>query len=162
DLLVTDHCPGYGSAAKFVASAFIGDDLDNRALPGVKIDILMGRNAGFLTAASVLARQREDDGPHLVYLPERPFDVDQFVEDVRAVYERIGRCVVAISEGITDKDGTLWAQKVSVLKQSDLERDAFNNLQLSAGAGSLADYLAGSLRNKCKEIRRVRADTFGY
>ncbi|MHC4797499.1 MAG: 6-phosphofructokinase, partial [Planctomycetota bacterium] len=58
DLLVTDHCPGYGSAAKFVASAFIGDDLDNRSLKGVKINILMGRNAGFLTAASILARQR--------------------------------------------------------------------------------------------------------
>lgn len=162
DLLVTDHCPGYGSAAKFVASAFIGDDLDNRALPGVKINILMGRNAGFLTAASVLARQREDDGPHLVYLPERPFDVDQFVHDVREVYDRIGRCLVAISEGIADKDGAIWAEKVSVLHQSNLERDAFGNVQLSAGAGSLADYLAGSLRNKCKEIRRVRADTYGY
>lgn len=162
DLLVTDHCPGYGSAAKFVASAFIGDDLDNRALKGVKINILMGRNAGFLTAASILARQREDDGPHLVYVPERPFDIDQFVNDVREVYSRIGRCVVAISEGIQDKDGTLWAEKVSVLQQSNLQKDAFGNLQLSAGAGSLADYLAGTLRNKCKELTRVRADTFGY
>lgn len=162
DLLVTDHCPGFGSAAKFVASAFIGDDLDNRALPGVKINILMGRNAGFLTASSVLARQREDDGPHLVYLPERAFDVDRFVEDVKSVFDRIGRCVVAISEGICDKDGQLWAEKVSVLQQSSLQKDAFGNLQLSAGAGSLADYLAGTLRNKCKEIRRVRADSFGY
>lgn len=162
DLLVTDHCPGYGSAAKFVASAFIGDDLDNRALKGVKINILMGRNAGFLTAASILARQREDDGPHLVYLPERPFDIDQFVNDVREVYSRIGRCVVAISEGIQDKDGTLWAEKVSVLQQSNLQKDAFGNLQLSAGAGSMADYLSGMLRNKCKELTRVRADTFGY
>ncbi len=162
DLLVTDHCPGYGSAAKFVASAFIGDDLDNRALKGVKINILMGRRAGFLTAASILARQREDDGPHLVYLPERPFDIEQFVTDVREVYERIGRCLVAISEGIEDKDGNLWAEKVSVLQQTNIEKDAFGNLQLSSGAGSLADYLSGTLRNRCKEIRRVRADTFGY
>jgi 6-phosphofructokinase len=162
DLLVTDHCPGFGSAAKFVASAFIGDDLDNRALPGVKINILMGRNAGFLTASSILARQREDDGPHLVYLPERPFDVDRFVEDVKAVFNHIGRCVVAISEGIRDKEGQLWVEKVSVLQQSSLQKDAFGNLQLSSGAGSLADYLAGTLRNKCKEIRRVRADSFGY
>jgi 6-phosphofructokinase 1 len=110
----------------------------------------------------VRARQRADDGPHLVYLPERPFDVDRFVDDVREVYERIGRCLVAISEGISDKDGQLWAEKVSVLQQSSLEKDAFGNLQLSAGAGSLADYLAGTLRNRFKEIRRVRADSFGY
>jgi len=163
DLLVTDHCPGYGSAAKFVACAFIGDDLDNRALQGVKINVLMGRNAGFLTAASILARQRPDDGPHLVYLPERSFALDQFVTDVEAVYDRLGRCVVAISEGIRDEHGVPWAEKVQVMrKEAAVERDDFGNVQLSAGAGSLADYLVGSLRNRCKSIRRVRADTYGY
>lgn len=162
DLLVTDHCPGYGSAAKFVASAFIGDNLDNRALKGVKINIIMGRNAGFLTAASILARHRPDDGPHLVYLPERPFDIDQFVRDVQEVFDRYGRCLVAVSEGIADSDGKLWAEKVSVLRQENLARDAFGNLQLSAGAGSLADYLAGTLRNRSKNITRVRSDSFGY
>ena len=96
DLLVTDHCPGYGSAAKFVASAFIGDNLDNRALPGVKINILMGREAGFITAASILARQREDDGPHLIYVPERPFTVEKFIRDVHEVLDRFGRCLVAV------------------------------------------------------------------
>ena len=69
DLCVTDHCPGYGSAAKFVASAFMGDNQDNRSLPGIKIDIVMGRHAGWLTASSLLARQHEDDGPHLIYVP---------------------------------------------------------------------------------------------
>lgn len=162
DLLVTDHCPGYGSAAKFVASAFIGDNLDNRALQGVKINILMGRNAGFLTAASILARQRPDDGPHLVYLPERPFDIDNFVNDVVQVYDRYGRCVVAISEGIVDKKNELWAKKVSILKADSVQKDAHGNIELSAGAGSLADYLAGMLKTKCKTIKRVRADTFGY
>ena len=162
DLLVTDHCPGYGSAAKFVASAFIGDDLDNRALKGVKINILMGRHAGFLTAASILARQRPDDGPHLVYLPERPFDLDKFVTDVEGVYDRFGRCVVAISEGISDIHGIPWAEKVQVMRQDAMERDDFGNVQLSAGAGSLADYLSAMVRQKCKSIRRVRADTFGY
>lgn len=162
DLLVTDHCPGYGSAAKFVASAFIGDNLDNRALQGVKINILMGRNAGFLTAASILARQRPDDGPHLVYLPERPFDMDKFMTDVEAVYERYGRCLVAVSEGIADTEGTLWAQKVSIVKQGTVSTDPHGNIELSAGAGSLADYLAGTLRGRCQSIKRVRADTFGY
>lgn len=162
DLLVTDHCPGYGSAAKFVASAFIGDDLDNRALKGFKINILMGRNAGFLTAASILARQRPDDGPHLVYLPERPFDENRFLNDVQEVWDRLGRCVVAVAEGIADSSGEMWAKKVSILHEKALEKDAFGNMQLSAGAGSLADYLAGIVRNRCKNIKRVRADTFGY
>jgi len=162
DLLGTDHCPGYGSAAKFVASAFIGDNLDNRALQGVKINILMGRRTGFLTAASILARQRPDDGPHLVYLPERPFDVDQFVQDVQEVYDQLGRCVVAIAEGITDCDGAFWAEKMFSMRRENIERDEFGNVQLTAGAGSLADYLVVILRDRCKNIKRVRADIFGY
>ena len=164
DLLVTDHCPGYGSAAKFVASAFIGDDLDNRALKGVKLNILMGRNAGFLTAASVLARQRPDGGPHLVYLPERAFNPSQFVKDVREVHSRLGRCVVAISEGIRDQKGKSWAEKVQqmLMRRRTTERDEFGHVQLSAGAGVLADYLVNHLRGHCPAIRRVRADTYGY
>lgn len=163
DLLVTDHCPGYGSAAKFVASAFIGDDLDNRALKGVKINILMGRHAGFLTAASILARQRPDDGPHLVYLPERPFSIEQFCSDVERMYQQFGRCLVAISEGIADKEGTPWAQKVVVeMKKGAMEIDDHGNVPLSAGAGSLADYLCAMVKENCKSIKRLRADTYGY
>ncbi|MBR1837844.1 MAG: diphosphate--fructose-6-phosphate 1-phosphotransferase [Kiritimatiellae bacterium] len=154
DLLENDHTPGYGSAARFVACAFRGDDLDNRALGGVKIDIVMGRDAGFLTAASALARSARDDGPHLVYLPERPFSPAKFVADVKAVYARLGRCVVAVSEGIRDGRGTLVAAKFSA------ERDSHGNLQLS-GSGSLGDYLAGLVKAKTG-IKRVRADTFGY
>ncbi len=163
DLLVTDHCPGYGSAAKFVASAFIGDDLDNRALKGVKINILMGRSAGFLTAASILARQRPDDGPHLVYLPERPFSIEQFCTDVERMYQQFGRCLVAISEGITDKDGTPWAKKVVVeIKKGAMQTDAHGNVQLAEGAGSLADYLCTMVKANCKSVTRLRADTYGY
>ena len=105
DLRSCDHTPGFGSAARFVASAFKGDDLDNRALGGVKIDVVMGRDAGFLTAASALARVRRDDGPHLIYLPERPFSLDGFVADVQAAMKKFGRCVVAVSEGIRDESG---------------------------------------------------------
>lgn len=162
DLLVTDHCPGYGSAAKFVASAFIGDDLDNRALQGVKINIIMGRNAGFLTASSILARMRPDDGPHLVYLPERAFNIESFVNDVVAVNEQFGRCLVAVSEGIVDNEGKLWSQKVlEMVKQGAPSYDPHGNVEISAGAGMLADYLANTVRSRCK-IKRVRADTFGY
>jgi len=154
DLRENDHTPGFGSAARFVASAIMGDDLDNRALSGVKIDIIMGRNAGFLTAASALARVHPNDGPHLIYLPERPFDMDRFVADVQKVMKRLGRCVVAVSEGIADKDGTLIASKF--IK----EKDSHGNAQLS-GSGALGDLLAGVLREKAR-ISRVRADTFGY
>ena len=156
DLLVTDHCPGYGTAARFEACALMGDDLDNRALPGVKIDVIMGRHAGFLTAASALGKQRDDDGPHLVYVPERPISMEKFLSDVDRVYKKLGRCVVAASEGICDADGVTWAKKLA----EQAEVDAHGNIQLS-GTGALADFLAGEVKSKLK-IKRVRADTFGY
>ncbi len=155
DLLTCDHTPGFGSAARFVASALRGDDLDNRALGGVKIDVIMGRDAGFLTAASALARIRKSDGPHLIYLPERPFSMDGFIADVKAVMKKEGRCVVAVSEGIRDeKDVPIAARFASG------EKDSHGNLQLG-GTGSLGDYLAKVVKAK-GGISRVRADTFGY
>lgn len=156
DLLVTDHCPGFGTAAKFEACALMGDELDNRALPGVKIDVIMGRHAGFLTAASVLGKQREDDGPHLVYVPERGILLDKFLSDVEGVLSKLGRCVVAVSEGICDADGVVWAEKLA----KERETDAHGNIQLS-GTGALADFLAVQVKTKLK-VKRVRADTFGY
>ncbi|SFL98026.1 diphosphate--fructose-6-phosphate 1-phosphotransferase [Pelosinus propionicus] len=105
DLMVTDHTPGYGSAARFVAQAFAGVDCDVRALGGVYIGVLMGRHAGFLTASAGLASNYPDGGPHLIYLPEREFKVPQFIEDVKEVYSRYGRCTVAVSEGISDASG---------------------------------------------------------
>ena len=154
DLRESDHTPGFGSAAKFVASAVKGDDLDNRALGGVKIDIIMGRHAGFLTAAAALARIDEDDGPHLIYLPERAFTMTQFVADVKDAMKRYGRCVIAVSEGISDKKG------VPIIAKYTKEVDAHGNVQLS-GTGALGDLLANTLKSKAK-IKRVRADTFGY
>lgn len=154
DLLENDHTPGFGSAAKFVAMALMGDNLDNRALPGVKIDVVMGRHAGFLTAASALARRYPDDGPHLIYLPERPFNMKQFVADVRRVYKKLGRCVVAVSEGISDAEGEAIASKFSK------EVDSHGNAQLS-GSGALGDLLANEIK-KGARISRVRADTLGY
>lgn len=156
DLTMNDHTPGYGSAARFVAQAFIGANLDNRALPGVYIAVVMGRHAGFLTAASSIARKYPDDGPHLVYLPERPFEMDKFLLDVKLVYDRFGRCVVAASEGIQDAQGTPILMK----SMEALEKDAHGNVQLS-GTGALGDLLAEMVRKKLN-IKRVRADTFGY
>jgi 6-phosphofructokinase len=154
DLRENDHTPGYGSGAKFVACAFMGDNLDNRALPGVKINIVMGRHAGFLTAASALARVYPDDGPHLIYVPERAFDLERFAADVQAVYERYGRCVVAASEGIVDKNHK------SIAAAFIREVDSHGNVQLS-GSGALGDLLAGYIKQRTA-ISRVRADTLGY
>ncbi|MBI2437959.1 MAG: 6-phosphofructokinase [Lentisphaerae bacterium] len=154
DLLENDHTPGFGSAAKFVACAVLGSSLDNSALPGVTIDVIMGRHAGFLAAASALARVHPDDGPHLIYLPERPFDMAQYLYDVKRVYDRLGRCVVVVSEGISDTAGTAIATKFTS------ETDAHGNVQLS-GTGALGDLLANEIRSKTP-ITRVRADTFGY
>jgi ATP-dependent phosphofructokinase / diphosphate-dependent phosphofructokinase len=155
DLVGTDHCPGFGSAAKFVAQAFAGANMDNRALPGVYIAVVMGRHAGFLTAASALGRKYEDDGPHLIYLPERAFDADKFVGDVQNVYNKHGRCIVAVSEGVSDKSG---APIITSLK--GMEKDSHGNVQLS-GTGALGDLLADLVKAKTK-IKRVRADTLGY
>ena len=153
DLVGNDHCPGYPSAAKFVAQAVMGDDCDNRSLLGVKIDVLMGRHAGWLTAATSLARQGEGDGPHLVYVPEVAFDMDRFVERVAACVEDMGRCVVAVSEGIHTADGQLIA--------TSGEKDSHGNAQLS-GSGALGDLLAAQVRRRLGKGARVRADTFGY
>ncbi len=79
DLVGFDHTPGFPSAARFVAQAFMGANLDNNALKGVYCAVIMGRHAGFLTAASALARKFPDDGPHLIYLPERVFSIDKFL-----------------------------------------------------------------------------------
>lgn len=155
DLRSCDHTPGFGSAARFVATAVRGDDLDNRALGGVKIDVIMGRDAGFLTAASALARARPDDGPHLVYLPEVPFSLETFAKDVKAALKKFGRCVVAVSEGIRGKDGVPIGATLG-----SGETDSHGNVQMS-GTGALGDYLARELKARAG-VKRVRADTFGY
>jgi 6-phosphofructokinase 1 len=155
DLRSCDHTPGFASAARFVACAIKGDDLDNRALGGVKIDVIMGRDAGFLTAASALARVNKDDGPHLIYLPERPFSLDGFVKDVQAAMKKFGRCVVAVSEGIRDEKGESIGARFA-----GGEKDSHGNVQMS-GTGALGDYLAKYLKEKAA-VKRVRADTFGY
>lgn len=156
DLLVNDHCPGFGSASKFVAQAFMGVNLDLNALPGVYIGVVMGRHAGFLTAAAAMAQKYPNDGPHLIYLPERPFIVETFVSDVKAMYEKYGKCVIAVSEGIVDENHVPIITKLS----ENVERDSHGNVQLS-GTGALGDLLSNIIKENLG-IKRVRSDTFGY
>ena len=175
DLVLNDHTPGFPSAARFVALAFAGANLDNAALPGVYVGVVMGRHAGFLTAASALGKKFPDDGPHLIYLPERVFEIERFVADVKAAHDRFGRCVVAVSEGIHDAAGRpmleVLAQAANAANagkagnegsqvHGGLERDAHGNVQLS-GSGALADLLCEQIKLRL-QIKRVRGDTFGY
>ncbi len=160
DLMENDHTPGYPSAARFVAKALMADAADNASLPGIKVNIIMGRHAGFLTAASALARRDASDGPHLIYVPEVAFDLERFVDDVAKVYDKLGRCQIAVSEGIQDKDG----QSIGAMLIQG-ETDAHGNVQLS-GSGALGDQLANILKSKLTasggKPPRVRADTLGY
>lgn len=160
DLMENDHTPGYASAARYVAMAFMGDNLDNASLPGIKINVVMGRHAGFLTGAAALMRRREDDGPHLVYLPEVAFDLERFVSDVEAAFKKHKRCQIAVSEGIQDAGGQAIAAALV-----GGEKDAHGNVQLS-GSGALGDMLAEFIKKELTPAGgkppRVRADTLGY
>jgi 6-phosphofructokinase 1 len=169
DLRENDHTPGFASAARFVTLAHMGDALDNASLGGIKINVVMGRNAGFLTAAASLARgARETDkdaskrpAPHLIYVPEVPFVMDHFLHDVDKVYTALGRCQVAVSEGIQDADGN----EIGPQLMRTGEVDAHGNVQLS-GSGALGDGLADAVKKALTPAGgkppRVRADTFGY
>lgn len=155
DLLMNDHTPGYPSAAKYVAQAFMGLNLDNKALPGVHIGVVMGRDAGYLTAAAAAAKKYPNDGPHLVYLPERAFDEKQFLKDVQEANAKYGRCIVAVSEGIRDAAG-----QPIISKLQEREVDSHGNVQLS-GTGALGDELVNLIKANTN-IERVRSDTLGY
>jgi 6-phosphofructokinase 1 len=156
DVVLNDHTPGFPSAARFVVQAFLGANLDNRSLPGVYVGVVMGRHAGFLTAAAALGKKFPDDGPHMIYVPERTFRMDSFLAEVRRTVDQFGRCVVAVSEGIHDESGTPIITRFA----KQVERDAHGNVQLS-GTGELAGLLCDQVKEKLG-INRVRGDTFGY
>lgn len=166
DLVENDHTPGFPSAARFVAKACMADFLDNISLPGIKINVVMGRHAGFLTAASALARREEghdrlNDGPQLIYLPEVAFQTDRFIQDVATIFEQTGRCHIVVSEGIQDAKGI----PIGATLIENAQTDAHGNVQLS-GSGALGDQLANLLKQNLTPVGgtppRVRADTFGY
>ena len=142
DLVETDHCPGFGSAARFMALATrdVGRDTEAGALTTTAVTIMeaMGRDVGWLTASSAIGRRDERDAPHLIYLPEVPFTIEKFLNDVQRVYDRLGFVVVAASEGIRDSDGKLLLTSSSV--------DAFGHAQL----GGVGEFLAKVVSDKLK------------
>ncbi|MDP3896178.1 MAG: diphosphate--fructose-6-phosphate 1-phosphotransferase [Mesorhizobium sp.] len=157
DLVENDHTPGFISAAEFVAGAFAGADLDFRSLPGIYVGIVMGRHAGFLTAASAAWRMDADSAPHLVYVPERAFDRHRFIDGIKFALARHGHCIVAMSEGVSDSDGRSLVE--GLVPPEMLERDPHGNVRLSG-----TDLGQAVERILAQELPRVRArvDTFGY
>lgn len=134
DLPHVDHSPGFGSAAKYIATTVreTGIDLESVSTKN-KVTILeaMGRDAGWLTASAALSRRFADEAPHLIYLPEVPFSRERFLADVERVYQRLGHCYVVVSEGITDERGEYCFAAGSV--------DAFGHQQLSGVGIALKD-----------------------
>ena len=142
DLEGTDHCPGYGSAAKYIATSMMEIYRDARVYDTGMITIveIMGRNAGWLTAAASLASYK-GSGPDLIFLPEVPFDIDSFMAKVKAIYEKNSKCIVAVSEGIRDKDGKYISEYGADLAKT---KDSFGHAQL----GGLASFLANYVKEK--------------
>lgn len=149
DLWGTDHCPGYGSAAKYIAAtcAEIYRDATVYDTGAVTIIEAMGRNAGWLTAASALAGL-SGCAPDLIYLPELPFDVDSFIARVKQCYEEKGNCIAVISEGVKDKDGVFIAEYAS----KDAAADAFGHKQMGGSAAYLAMRVKEALGAKVRPI----------
>jgi len=148
DLPHTDHCPGYGSAGRFTALSVRDAGRDSEAIgnvDSVKIIEIMGRNAGWLTAASALAREDPGDAPHLIYVPERPLNLDRFLEDVQRVYERRRHAVVAVCEGMKDDSGNVLAES-----RLPIDVDAFGQAQRGGAADLLCQLVRGRLGLKAR------------
>jgi 6-phosphofructokinase 1 len=134
DLEATDHTPGYPSTARFFACALRDIGADNRALPGQVVFVeVLGRNAGWLAAATSLARQEPDDAPHLIYFPEVRLPLEQLLDDVDHVFGRLGRCVVAVCEGQLDERGEPFGADVRMSSRGNLAMNVAHRLAMLVG-----------------------------
>ncbi len=149
DLIRTDHTPGYGSAAKYVASTVREIVLDASVYQQKAVTIveLMGRHAGWLTAASVLARKEAGDNPLLVYLPEADFDLEQFARDVEAALERQPNVIVCISEGISDKEGRFICEY-----DNAAQTDSFGHKMLTGSGKVLESFIRNRFGVKVRSV----------
>ncbi|MDD2533739.1 MAG: 6-phosphofructokinase [Eubacteriales bacterium] len=148
DLFGTDHCPGFASAAKYIATTIMEVYLDARVYDSGMVTVIeiMGRNAGWLTAASVLAAHK-GQGPDLIYLPEIDFDLDKMMADVKKVYDKEKKVIVAVSEGVKTSDGQYIPELVG-----EVSVDAFGHKQMGGTAPVLANYIKEKLGCKVRGI----------
>jgi 6-phosphofructokinase 1 len=143
DLPHTDHCPGYGSIARFVATVTQEVGLDTEAMrriDPVKIVEVMGRDAGWVAAAASLGKQRDSDAPHLIYMPERPLSRERFLQDIKHCHERFGYAIAVVTETVRDQSGESIARTDPVFSQ-----DPFGHRYLTGAASYLADLVARDL-----------------
>lgn len=160
DLPITDHCPGYGSVARWLALSVRDAGLDTEAIytsDTIKVVETMGRNAGWITAATALARQRPDDAPHIILLPEIPFSRDKFLSDVERVYRKLGYALITCCEGLRDENGDYLTAS-----QRSLDTDRFGHRQLGGVGETLCGIIAEGLKIKARAdkpgtIQRVSA-----
>lgn len=148
DLFGTDHCPGFSSAAKYIATSTMEVYHDARVYDTGMITVIecMGRNAGWLTAATAVSASK-GQGPDLIYLPELPFDLDKMLADVKIIYAREKKCIIAVSEGVKSADGRYIPELIG-----SVERDAFGHAQLGGAATILANYIKDQLGCKVRGI----------
>lgn len=146
DLTHTDHCPGYGSAARYIAISTMEVGIDNESLPPpICIIETMGRNTGWLAAASLLAKEREEDAPHLIYVPERKFNTEAFLEDVNRIYKRLKRVTIVASEGVKDE-----YDKYLGSAGSNISRDGFGHSLPGGAGGFMADLISARLKLRAR------------
>ena len=150
DLDLTDHCPGYGSAAKYIATACmeVYRDATVYGEGSVTVMEIMGRNAGWLTAASALATEN-GEGPELIYLPEIAFDMEKFITDIKGVLSNKNDVMIAVSEGIKDKDGVYIS---SYFEDKEKNKDAFGHIRMGGLASNLAGYVGDRVDARVRGI----------
>lgn len=148
DLYGTDHCPGFASAAKYIATSVMEAYLDARVYDSNMIAVveIMGRNAGWLAAASALAAYK-GQGPDLIYLPEIPFDLDKAIKDIKKVYDKTGKVIIAISEGVKTKDGKYLPELVN-----EVGVDSFGHKQMGGTASVFASHIKQHFNCKVRAI----------
>ena len=148
DLMVTDHCPGYGSVARFNAIAVRDSGLDTEAIyttDTVKIIETMGRDSGWITASTALGKEGADSAPHLIYLPERPFVTTRFLADVKSIYDRLGRVVICVCEGLRDEKGEFVKASAK-----QIDTDKFGHAQFGGVGEYLVNLVSENLKIKAR------------
>lgn len=148
DLACTDHCPGYGSVIKYLATMTMEAGRDTEALytaDTVNVIEAMGRNAGWIAAGTALAKRDEEDAPHIILLPEAPFDAQGFKDKVDNLLSTIGRAVIVVSEGTKNGDGTYIAEQ-----KGDFAKDAFGHTQLGGAANYIKELVEREVKVKAR------------
>jgi 6-phosphofructokinase 1 len=148
DLAFTDHCPGFGSVVKYNATAIMEAGKDTEAMytaDTVTVQEIMGRNAGWIAAGTGMARRSYEDAPHLIYVPEIPFTVENFVQDVKEVLKRIGYCVIAAGEGMKNPEGKYISEM-----GGSFGKDSFGHAQLGGVADILRGIIESEVNVKCR------------